>query len=248
MNDPSQSQEVTTGSDELLGRLLNLQEKSDSLVGKITLQTARDIIEGRLLPGYDLNSIDLAKRFQTSRTPVREALLLLENEGLVEIQARRRPRVSAQSLQQISEIYNLRAQLYALVSQKVARIITDEELAKLEDCLADMRAAVDANDVDKYFWSNVLFHEQAAAFAGDATLKRSLDALGLQVLQFRHVSLSVLGRMRLSVEDHVRLVRAYREGDSDLAGALSRSIIMSALSALTSLLPPSSSEPNQESA
>lgn len=233
MNESPAGQEtVSRDYDELLSRLLNLQEKQDSLVGRIALEVARDIIEGRLPPGHDLNSIDLSRRFQTSRTPVREALLQLEREALVDIQARRRPRVNELSLQQITEIYGLRAELYALVSDKVARVIKEDDLTKLEDCLVVMRAAAENRDLDRYFWANVLFHEQAAMFAQDATLKRSLDGLGLQVLQFRHASLSIAGRMEFSLQDHVRMVRAYRERDPDLAAALSRSVIINALRAL----------------
>ena len=218
--------------EDLLSRLLNIQGKQDSLVGRIALEVALDIIEGRLLPGHDLNSIDLSRRFQTSRTPVREALLQLEREGLVDIQARRRPRVNKLSLRQVTEIYGLRAELYALVSSKVAKLIQEPNLMILEDCLKGMTAAAQSHDLDGYFWGNVRFHEQAATFAEDATLKRSLDGLGLQVLQFRHASLSVSGRIESSLEDHSRMVRAYRERDPDLAAALSRSIIFNAFRAL----------------
>lgn len=73
---------------------LDLDEPRDSLVGKIAADIARAIADGDLLPGADLNSVELAARFGTSRTPVREALMLLEKEGLVEIPPRRRPRVA----------------------------------------------------------------------------------------------------------------------------------------------------------
>ncbi|HKS70467.1 MAG TPA: GntR family transcriptional regulator, partial [Ktedonobacterales bacterium] len=61
----------------------------DSLVGKIAEWIGSAIIEGRLRPGDDLNSVALSHRFQTSRTPVREALMILEKEGLVTIPPRR---------------------------------------------------------------------------------------------------------------------------------------------------------------
>jgi DNA-binding GntR family transcriptional regulator len=221
-----------TATHDLLIRLINIGDKEDSLVGKITSDVARDIIEGQLAPGDDLNSIDLAQRFKTSRTPVRESLLLLERGGLVEIRPRRRPRVVALSPTTIVEIYTLRAEFYALVSRRVAELATPEEIAILTECVDRMRCAARTGELDSYFWNNVLFHEQAATFARNAALKQSLDGLGLQVLQLRHKSMSSAGRIERSLEDHARLVRAFRERDGQLAAALSRSIILSALKLL----------------
>ena len=74
-----------------LARMLNLHERREPLVVQVATWVGLGIIEGRLRPGQDLNSVDLSHRFNSSRTPVREALMLLEQEGLVEIRARRRP-------------------------------------------------------------------------------------------------------------------------------------------------------------
>lgn len=223
-------------SEELLARLLDLEEWAESLVSRIVMSVAQDIIVGRLPPGSDLNSMDLAKRFASSRTPVREALLVLEKERLVEIPARRRPRVSELSMKQVVEIYQLRAELYGLVSHRVATEATPSDLDVLERIVGGMQEAARMEDVESYFWHNVLFHEQVAGFARDSTLKRSIDGLGLQILQFRHVSLSLPGRMQLSLADHQRLVRAYHEHDADLAAALGRSIILSARRQLVAAL------------
>ncbi|MQA83851.1 MAG: FCD domain-containing protein [Streptosporangiales bacterium] len=217
---------------ELVTRLLRLDERSDSLVSVIAEWIARGIIEGRLQPGHDLNSVDLAERFGTSRTPVREALMLLEKEGLVETPPRRRPQVSTLDLRVVEEVYQLRAELLALVALRVAERARPEQLAQLREDLAAMEDAAARRDLDAYFWANVAFHERAAHVADDLTLKRTLDSLGARVLQLRHFSLSLPGRMELSLEDHRRLVRAYEEGDGPLAAALSRSIINAALQAI----------------
>ena len=220
-------------AEALLARLLALDDREDSLVGKIALTLARSIIEGRLPPDHDLNSLELAKRFKTSRTPVREALIVLEKGGLVDIPPRRRPRVISLSEQQVYEIYTLRSQLNAILAERLARTITDEQLSVLEGTLARMASAVERENVDEYFWANVLFHEQSATLAGDLTLKKSLDGLGIQVLKLRHSTMSVPGRMQRSLDDHRRLFTAYRENDSVMASALSQSIVMSALRTLS---------------
>ena len=219
-------------SKQMLATLLNLRDDPESLVSRITLQVAKDIIEGVVAPGETMNSLELAKRFASSRSPVRDALLALEREGLIEVPARRRPRVVAPTLEQVVEIYELRAQLHSTVARKVARNASISQLDELDAALQAMGRSAVNGDVDGYFWGNVSFHHTATAIAGDSTLKRTLDGLGLQVLRLRHLGMSLPGRMAVSYEDHQRLARAYRERDEDLAGALSSSIILAALKAL----------------
>ena len=100
-----------------------------SLVGNIAATIASDIVAGRLRAGADLNSDELARRFQTSRTPVREALLMLEKEGLVEIESRRRPRVKRWTRSEVRELYLVRAALYALVAELIVANAPDEGAA-----------------------------------------------------------------------------------------------------------------------
>lgn len=217
-----------------LARLLRLDDRRDSLVATISEWVGRGIIEGRLRPDDDLNSVELARRFNTSRTPVREALMLLEKEGLVEVLARRRPRVAHTTLDMVREIYAIRANLHGLVAERVATLVDERGLTELRALVETMGAAAEEQDVDRYFWSNVAFHERAAEAANNPTLQRILDSLGLRVLQLRHRTMSLPNRMLQSIEDHRRLVRAFQEHDTVLANALARSIVLGALSALES--------------
>jgi len=75
----------------IIRRVLSGTMAHDSLVIDIACTIGAEVLDGTLPPGRDLNSVDLADRFGTSRTPVREALVILEKEGLVEISPRRRP-------------------------------------------------------------------------------------------------------------------------------------------------------------
>ncbi|MBO0848825.1 MAG: GntR family transcriptional regulator [Pseudonocardia sp.] len=209
-----------------------MHDRTDSRVGVIVAAVARDIIEGRLAPGADLNSVDLARRFESSRTPVREALMVLEKEGLVTVPARRRPRVATLELARVEEVYRLRGELYAMVSERVAERAHPAQLAALGEVVRRMGASAQAGDVTAFFWHNVTFHERAGDVADAHTLKRTLDSLGVAVLRLRHHSLSQPGRIELSLRDHRRLVRAYQERDVRLAGALSRSLVASALDAI----------------
>lgn len=223
--------EPSAGHLEIL-RVLGRSENADSVVDQILVSVGTAIVEARLRPGDDLNSVELARTFRSSRTPVREALLTLEREGLVEIAAHRRPRVRRLSLDEVREIYELRATLYALVSQRIVENATESDLNRLRDIQRQQEQAATAGDVDRYFWLNVGFRNNEASIAGNTTVSRVLDSLGVRILQLRHLSLSAPDRLASSVIDHRRLLHAYEERDADLAAALSRSILRRGLAAI----------------
>jgi len=204
----------------VLERLLRLKERREPLVAQIAEWVGAGIIEGRLEAGQDLNSVDLSRRFETSRTPVREALMLLEQEGLVEMKARRRPRVAAPSLQDIRDIYQVRKNLLSMLAGLLVERASEEQLGELRTRVERMRKLADDGDVDAYFWSHVLLQERMTEIVGNATLKQILDSLALRTLMLRHLSLTRTGRLAYSIDDQERLLQACEERDGELASAL----------------------------
>lgn len=216
----------------LLGRMLRLEEDDDSLMARIALDLGTRIIEGELNPGSDVNSVELAHRFGTSRTPVREALLLLQKQGLVEVPARRRPTVVDISVVPVREIYQARAILVGSVGEMVALKRTPQDLAMLREALDRMEVAVDRNDSTSYFWANVNYNDKVTQVARQEVLAEFLDSLGLRVLQLRRRSMAMPRRMRQSLADHKRVFLAFQNRDTALAKALSAAIIDDAYRAL----------------
>lgn len=204
----------------VLERLLRLRDRREPLVAQIAEWVGAGIIEGRLEPGQDLNSVDLSRRFDTSRTPVREALMLLEQEGLVEMKARRRPRVAAPSPQDIRDIYQVRKNLLSMLAALLVERASEEEIAELRTRVERMRKLADDGDVDGSFWSHVTLQERMTEIVGNATLKRILDSLALRTLMLRHLSLTRAGRLASSLDDQERLLQAVEERDGELASAL----------------------------
>ncbi|WP_019063470.1 GntR family transcriptional regulator [Streptomyces prunicolor] len=216
----------------VLERLLRLRDRREPLVAQIAEWVGSGIIEGRLQPGQDLNSVELSNRFETSRTPVREALMLLEQEGLVEMKARRRPRVASPSLQDIRDIYQVRRQLLAMLAGLLVERATEDELTELRGRVESMRDLADKEDVDAYFWSHVQLQERMTEIVGNTTLKQILDSLALRTLMLRHLSLTRTGRLAYSVDDQERLIQAYEERDGELASALIAGATVRALRAV----------------
>jgi DNA-binding GntR family transcriptional regulator len=213
-------------------RVLAERHDRPSLVSRIACEIGAEIIEGVRKPGEDLNSVELARRFATSRTPVREALMLLEMEGLVTVAARRRPRVARLTMGEIREIYRTRAALYELIAGDIVRHASDAEIASLEPLLDDMARAFRSDDLTAYVWANVAFYDRVTAIAHNRTIKRILDSLLIRTLPLRRFSLSQPGRLQRSFDDHQRLVRAYKDRDANIAAALLHSNNIQALAVL----------------
>jgi DNA-binding GntR family transcriptional regulator len=203
-----------------------------SLVGAIAEAIACAIIDGRLLPGDELNSVELSKQLRTSRAPIREALLLLEKESLVEIVTHRRPRVKPIRLAQVRNLYQLRAALYSLVAELVVANASNDEIASLAENFKDLEKAAQDDDLDGYFWANVAFRNREVSICGNPDLEHILHSLGLRTLQMRHLSIAFPGRLTEALAEYRILLRAYSERDSLTASALNRSAVMRAFERL----------------
>jgi len=208
--------------------LMSIRNMADRepLAQKIFDEVAIDIVEGRLRPGDSLNSVDLSRRFRTSRTPVREALAELERHGVIAVPPRRRPYVVRPTLKQVHDVYVLRANLFSLVSELIVDSCPDEGLAELWKWQRALEDDVELDSVDDYFWHNVGFRLVEVSLSGNGELQRILHTLGLRTLQFRHLSLSQPGQIRRSVADHHRLLMAYEERDKTAATGMTRALIM----------------------
>jgi DNA-binding GntR family transcriptional regulator len=204
---------------------LDLRDRSDSLVGRIASEVARAISAGELKPGDDVNSVELAARFGTSRTPVREALMLLEKEGLVEVPPRRRPRVASISLREIEELYAIRAALNSLMIslfvQRADEAMLDEMVQRLDAMKTHARAGrlsefYEARRALHAFWNASCGNESLRALLGTWKMRMSVGRL----VGHRHED------VERSLLDHERLVVACLERDEGLAVALMKSMTM----------------------
>ena len=217
-----------------LVRMLKLTERREPAVVQVATWVGLGIIEGRLAPGEDLNSVELANRFNSSRTPVREALMLLEQEGLVDIRARRRPRVAAFTLEHVREIYFVRQHLLALIGQLVAASASTEDLDDLRRRLDQMVLDAGKGDVDSYFWGHVALQERMTEIAGNETLKGILDSLAMRTMILRRTSIAQPGRLEASVADQLRIFDAIKNRDGEMAGILLSRATVAALHAIES--------------
>lgn len=221
------------GNGGTLERVLARSLDPTSLVFRIARDVGAQIIVGSLPPGTRISSVDLAQRYDASRAPVRQALLVLEREGLITTaSAGRAPSVRRLTLEELREIYEIRANLYGLVAQRCVRHASDAQIAGLRSINERLVALATADDLDGYFWTNLEFRDEEARVAGSQRLRQLLDALGLHTLVTRYAGLSLPKHLPASVHDHESLLRAYEARNEALAVAVGRSIVLSSLAGM----------------
>lgn len=204
-----------------------------TLPSRIADRLAVAIIEGRLAPGSRLSEPDLAEAFGTSRTPVREAIRILERDSLVELIPRRGARVSVIDAKRAADLYVCRAHLYGLAAKLACQNMTEDDLAECRSVLAEMDVAVNEEQSSQnYFRLNVSFHQRVTELADNAPLLLMVEQLGRPTLRLRFLSLSTPGRMEASLKAHGELVKSFESGDDLEAEQIVRRVIRDAAVAI----------------
>ena len=227
--EPAEPVAVTSPPHGPLARVLGRSLRDDSLVFTIAHDLGSAIIEGRLPAGASISSVDVARRFHTSRAPVRDALLVLEREGLISTSVGRASRVTHVPLKDIREIYEIRAELHALVAQRFVRYAPDEAIVTLRRMNDKLVAFAEKGDVDSFFWLNLEYRDVEARAAGNERLRQLLDSVGLQTLVVRHAGIAQPGRLAASVRNHEQQLQAYESRNEGLAVAVMRTIVIGSL-------------------
>ena len=182
------------------------------------------IVTGALAPGERLRAEALAHRFGTSRTPVREALLSLEAEGLVAIAPRRGAVVRAFDAADLLELYELRAVLEPYAAARAAERMNKATLAALEANYA--RAVACGGDgpraVEEQIALNEAFHRLVIGVAGSPRLEVAMRAVAGIPRAFRSVFWRDDAQRAQSLFCHGELVRALRARQAGLAEAVMR--------------------------
>ena len=174
----------------------------------------QQITTNEIPAGAQLNHREIAERLGISRTPVREALLLLQREGFVEVAPRQGIRVRPLFLEDIRELFDILAALETLaVGLLTARHPTAEELAPLTEAVKEMKAGLKADDFSVWIEADERFHRALLRLSGN----RRLAELGVsyrdRVQRAHVVALKLRARPTKFVEGHADLVELIRRGD-----------------------------------
>lgn len=203
-----------------------LDAVSQTLPEKIAAALAERIVLGRYKAGERLVEAVLVKDFKVSHGPVRDALRILQNAGLVTIHPYRGAHVTELTVQEVKEIYQVRAALVGLRARWIAEDPAREDLvAAVEDRIA--RLATLAKDTDaqsEYIAVALAVNRALTDSLSNRWLRSMLQALTLQTSRYTRLALASPGRRKESARLWRRLLAALKAGDGDDAEAIASTI------------------------
>jgi len=181
-------------------------------------EALRDAIRrGVLEQGERLMEVQLAEELGISRTPVREAIRKLEQEGYVIMLPRRGTYVSSLSVHDVKEIFEIRSALESLAISLATMRIEPEELEKLRALLVEIEGHIKREDIDKIVATDIEFHGLLYQVSRNERLVTIISNLKEQLARFRTLSMSYPGRLQKTLEEHRAMVEAIAAGDLDAA-------------------------------
>jgi DNA-binding GntR family transcriptional regulator len=197
-------------------------EKHLTLREKI-LENIRDaIMSGGLKPGEKVAEPELAERFGISRTPIREAFRQLESEGYLTVIPRKGAVVVSFSSKEIDEFYAIKSILEGYAAHRACKNLTEKEIDRLAAINEKLRQLAEDGDIKHFFKIHNDFHELFRKAADNAKLEEMISGLVSKFQRLRYASLSKPGRMKISVQEHSKIIEAFRSRNAELAEQLVR--------------------------
>jgi DNA-binding GntR family transcriptional regulator len=214
------------------------REASVTNAVRVQAELREAILAGSLPPGARLRAEPLAERLRTSRTPVREALILLAREGLVDIEPRRGAIVRSFDAADLADLYDVRALIEPHAASRAATRIGPDELARLRAICtaAEARGADDDAAVEDQVALNEEFHAIVVTAAGSPRLEAALRAVAGIPRAFRAAFWHDDGQREQSLFCHRQIVHALEHRQPRLAEAVMRMHIVGAIEFLTEVI------------
>lgn len=185
-----------------------------------------DILSGRFLPGERLAEEHLAEELGVSRTPVREALHKLEQDGLIEPLESRGFCIPRDSAEEIEDLFEIRTVLEGYTLKLICERITEEQIALLEGIIEKADAALRRKRIDEVFQYNTQFHDTLHSLVADKRRFHSLIVnMRKYVLRYRKDTLQYLGAGKRASDGHRQILLALKLRDPELCERVMRSHI-----------------------
>lgn len=173
------------------------------------------IIEGRLRPNDHIIETELTAQFGVSRTPVREALILLEREGLIVLEPHRGAFVRTFTEQDVSDVFSMRTTLENFAGEQIIGRLTEDDFANLRRAVADQLRWIEEGKVDKVRQIDMAFHRYLVLRSEHPLLIRSWQEIVAQVaalLNLRAEAISGFDEHEV-LKDHEAILQALADGD-----------------------------------
>lgn len=196
----------------------------------------RQILTGELKPGERLMEIHLAKKLDVSRTPIREAIRKLENEGLVRIIPRSGAQVAQISEKELEDVLEVRRSLDALSAKLACRRMTDADRKKLREACQHFEDVTLEGDSVAIAEADVAFHDVIVEASGNRRLIEIIHNLADQMYRYRFEYIKDDANYEQLIREHRQLTEAIATGDEDTAVQVSHRHIDRQEAAILALL------------
>ncbi|HEY8265196.1 MAG TPA: GntR family transcriptional regulator [Steroidobacteraceae bacterium] len=164
----------------------------------------------------------LALSLGVSRTPIREAMTLLEHEGLLRTVPRKGIFIVRKTKRQIVEMIEMWAAIESMAARLATLNASDDEIAGLRKMFDDFRNAAPAEHINEYSDANIAFHQAIIRLSGSHLMGQTLENLFIHVRAIRRMTISQADRASRSIIDHMRIIEALEKRDTELAERLVR--------------------------
>ena len=178
------------------------------------------ILRGEFQPGERLMEIMLANRLGVSRTPVREAMRQLENDGLVIMIPRKGAQVAKITRQELYDVLEVRKSLEILAVERACERITPEQMKRLEEAEEAFSDLRETDDITAIAEADVMFHDVIYEATGNRRLIQILSNLREQMYRFRVEHLKNRNGRQALTDEHRAIMEAVLKGDSEKASYL----------------------------
>ena len=190
------------------------------------------IVRGDIAPNTRLVESDLSSTFEMSRGAVRNALIRLEQEGLVVRERHRGARVRQVSDGEAVEILQARAVLEGLAVRQTAERIDADGISRVKACLARHRELLEQGDLLGASDANAELHATLLELSGNGTARRLIRTLNAQTVRYQYRTILIPGRPARSLAEHTAIVEAVVEGRPDDAESAMRHHLLSVAQAV----------------
>jgi DNA-binding GntR family transcriptional regulator len=195
------------------------------------------VLVGTFPPGHRLVEAELSEAFSAPRGAVREALVLLENEGYVARQKNRGASVRAVSMDEAIEAIEVRAVVEGLCASKAAEHVTPAAHQELSALAKQMEAAVSSGDIFGYERISQEIHHCIRSVAGQRTAEQVIGRLRYGSTRYYFSTAIVPGRMTRGLQEHLDVIQAIEQGEPERAEAAMRAHFTSIIEAIKHLDP-----------
>ncbi len=184
---------------------------------QIRLRIESAIASGELLPGDAIDDVALADHYKVSRTPVREALLQLQAQGILSSTPRGGSMVAKMNLQQLLSLWELLAELEGIAVRLACERMSHDDTQALVKLHRNSKKLADKEDMDGWQEANLKFHEVIYEGARNPFLRQEVLRIRARTGVYRRHAFGALGRIKSSYDQHEKIISALEKRDAEAA-------------------------------